>query len=328
MQLLKGKSTLIGDCQPVVQAARSSQMQALHHSKIHAGARLLAIMSGNSGLVESDRWVKAHREVSAALDEADKRDILGNCAADRGAVDAQSLHWWPSGDFHKVIAHEHQQLFKIIKVLVSTVILWPSHSQAANKEESASRATPPKRRIQPAKRPHLWQFRGHAWYCSRCLSVARNSATKAHRAGEECPGCSVKMITVLAAPQGHSLIGAEDEAGAPVIACVRCGSWATRHPRNLAQPCPKFCRPQSSAHYALVRMACGKHPDYETNRTICKPVALVEEHQQDAAETLDAFLASRKDTNRPVRKYGNGRLEALRQRVLSRVQATNVAHLV
>ena len=86
-------------------------------------------------------------------------------------------------------------------------------------------------------------------------------------------------------------------------------------------------------------MASGKHPDYETNRAICQPVAIAEEHQQDAAATLDGFLASRKHANRPVRKYttqqqvaeqsqgscGNARLEALRQRVVSRIQASNAA---
>ena len=246
------------------------------------------------------------------------------------------MHWWPSGDFHRVVGHEHQQLLKIVKVLVSTVVLWPSRGQAANKEESSiSRAAPPKRAVQPAKQPHLWQFRGHAWYCSRCLSIARSRVTRERRASEECPGCSVKMTTVLAAPQGHLLIGAEDEAGAPVIACARCGSWATRHPKNLAQPCPRVCRSQSSGHYALMRIARGRHPDYETNRAICQPVAIAEEHQQDAASVLDAFLATGRETRKPARRYckqqhvteppheitGSTRLEALRQRIVRREHA-------
>ena len=250
------------------------------------------------------------------------------------------MHWWPSGDFHRVIGHEHQQLLKIIKVLVSTVILWPSRGQAANKEESStSVAAPPKRKVKPAIRPHLWQYRGHAWYCSRCLSFASSRATTEQRAREECPGCSVKMTTVLAAPQGHLLIAAEDEAGAPVIACARCGSWATRHPKNLAQPCTRVCRSQSSAHYALLRMARGRHPDYEMNRAICQPVAVAEEHQQDAASALDAFLATGAETRRSARRYckqqhvtalpreisSSTRLEALRQRILRLEHATSAS---
>ena len=337
VQLLSGPSTLIGDCQPVVAAARSSHLHALHHSKIHAGARLLAVTSGNCGRIECDRWVKSHREVDAAVDEPDRLDIIGNRAADRGAVDAQSMHWWPSGDFHKIIEYEQQQLLCIIKVLVSTVVLWPSHRKAADKEDSASRAVPPKKPVQPATRPHIWQFRGRSWYCCRCLSIAHCSATKQKRDREECTGCSVKIMSVVAYPQGHLLLGAEDETGAPVIACARCGAWATKHPRNLAQPCPRVCRVHSSAHYALLRMARRRHPDSETNRAICEPVVLDEEHKRDATEVLDAFLATNWHTRAPTRRYSklrspevcpqgnvsNERLEAVRQRVLRREQAAS-----
>jgi len=123
VQLLNGPSTLIGDCKSVVDTARASHLHALHHSRIHAGARLLAVTSGKYGFVQEDRWVKAHREISAAANDQDEMDIIGNQAADLNAVLAQQLHTWPEANFRNDIDREQQRLRRVIQVLVYTVVL-------------------------------------------------------------------------------------------------------------------------------------------------------------------------------------------------------------
>ena len=62
-------------------------------------------------------------------------------------------------------------------------------------------------------------------YCMRCLTIARTDDTKAERYREDCAGGSASIATVLSNPQGHLIVAADDNTGAPVIACVRCGAW-------------------------------------------------------------------------------------------------------
>ena len=62
----------------------------------HAPARRLADAAGNSFFIVAEVKVKAHRCISGATDEADRRMIYGNCAADAAAVAAQAFFVQPT----------------------------------------------------------------------------------------------------------------------------------------------------------------------------------------------------------------------------------------
>ena len=91
LQVMHGISVLSGDCLSVVNAASSSDVVAASHRNMYGRLRRSVASSHRKERVLADRWVKAHREERDDMDGVDIFDIKGNRAADRSAVDAQSL---------------------------------------------------------------------------------------------------------------------------------------------------------------------------------------------------------------------------------------------
>jgi hypothetical protein len=110
VQLLFGHAVLHGDCKPVVAAGKLPARLAAHHKRFHAGTRRLADSSLHAHLVDADIWVKAHRKTEQAIDEVDRRHILGNGAADSHAVLAQRLHPQISGSMRNKLARDDDKM--------------------------------------------------------------------------------------------------------------------------------------------------------------------------------------------------------------------------
>ena len=102
VQSLEGESALKGDCMSVVNDAGKSFRLATDKKRMHAAASAFARSSVTGKFVKNDRWVKAHtldkmsgrqrQEALAQMTQQERRDALGNEAADKQAGIANREH--------------------------------------------------------------------------------------------------------------------------------------------------------------------------------------------------------------------------------------------
>ena len=260
VQSLSGASILTGDCKAVVDLARSSDERASHHSCMYAGSRRAAIKSLNLRWAIQDRRVAAHRSLDCAVDNNDYFDILCNDHADRLAKAAHSLHGVEDSHREQQAACDIRYRL-ILRVLISTVPLWPASPHA---ERCVDEGILPKKThvLQALQRPHAWLYRGNEkWMCTQCQKLVKSIETKAEHSKHECRSSDSPLRAIVSNPQGHTLAIAADAADGQLLFCVRCGAYAVSKPRKLLHPCRGKCREGSAGRSVLERIASGQHPD-------------------------------------------------------------------
>jgi hypothetical protein len=93
VRALKRRATIRPDCMAVVKAASQPLNLALAAGKRYAGITLDSRTNpAQLDLVKEVKWVKAHRPLTGAEDADEKRDILGNKAADEAAKEGRERH--------------------------------------------------------------------------------------------------------------------------------------------------------------------------------------------------------------------------------------------
>ena len=168
----------------MVSAANQPSRKAAGCKAFHASARRLADTAGNSAFVEAEVKVKAHRNLSTATDEADRRKIYGNCAADAAAVAAQALFAQPTREERHAWEASDKKLLAICKTLAATYAMWPR--PARMKKQESEKSMPCKKdapRAAPGT-PHCWEWYGTRWRCNNCLAYVLSDRGKVRRAIE------------------------------------------------------------------------------------------------------------------------------------------------
>ena len=297
VQMLSSPSVLYGDCQPVVSAAQMPSHLACQPQRLYAGSRRAAETSMHSQWAD-DRKVRAHRRLEDAEDAHDHWLIAGNAAADRHAVDAQTMHPQVSGDQLRELRQEDAKLANVCRVLGAVPRLWPRAERAERTTPPGSAARRHKRRI-TAKQPHQWHARGDGWLCTQCLRTVRTKRATRRLAAEECPGLAPAMALVTASPNRHLLVVADTCRGGGVLACAVCGHWASLRPRKLLQLCDGPAQRGTEGAQALRRMAKGLHPMHGGGSLVSVPLPVLHEHRLQAAAALRQHFRKRRSAVAP-----------------------------
>jgi len=285
VQLLRGATTLFGDCANVVDSGNKRDRVAMNGKTLYAGLRKASVLSGTSHLVLADIKVKAHREDAHASSANELFCIRANRFADEYAKDALNLHQIDVAD----IAADKQRLNQaktIAKVLVATCKLWPkatkSERQRMNHEAKPSR-----------RETHAWIQRKHAdvWQCQACLTTAKCGASFARRRFSACQGAALGITGIISDLQGHSLFTTTDSADELIVVCMRCGCYATRSPDNLRRPCTG--KKTSAGRAALSRLENGRHPATNGCTSVHCLVPITWEMRRSAKVALEGLLRSR-----------------------------------
>ncbi len=168
----------------VVRAASQPLCLALAANKRYAGITMDARSDPKQlGFVEEVKWVKAHRPLAGGESQEEKRDILGNKAADEAAREGRERHPpLPKALEQSVDFHEKRAPF-IIRAVGTALAIFPP-------VEHRMERPPPPRSAQEAKerRAHWWKYSQGTWRCAVCSTwVASHRLRKAHRR-ETCAG--------------------------------------------------------------------------------------------------------------------------------------------
>ncbi len=88
-----GRSNFMGDCLGVVKALNATMTSMLAKGRRYAGLLADTLRDpGRRRLVQTVRWVKAHRTYAEGMSEQEAMDVAGNNAADAAAKEAVKLH--------------------------------------------------------------------------------------------------------------------------------------------------------------------------------------------------------------------------------------------
>ena len=112
------------------------------------------------------------------------------------------------------------------------------------------------------------------WRCISCLTFVRNTAQKAARSQQLCPGAASKLVSVAesASSLGHTLQVAEYESLA-FFSCSRCMAYGTALPRKLLQQC-HGANQSAYASFVASRIQRGIHPKLGVPMTRSFPLLL------------------------------------------------------
>ncbi len=238
-QQASGPLAVASDCQGALKG-RSAHPATLSGKGLYDGVwKGIALDHATPGRLQgkvcAQRHVKAHRSVSQALDEADRRDIIANEMADSCAK-RMATRRAVAGATNAFLAEAALQR-DTARAFGRMLALWPP-----SKALFGTLAPPPKavdRNATSIVLAHCWAQVELGWQCSACLQLAKNPD-----GASECQGSS-ELARLCSESSGHRLWAAVTTRGAVVIVCAGCGAYAEGRRRRLAQVCPG--RPPTSA---------------------------------------------------------------------------------
>ncbi len=240
------------DCLNVVRAATAPARLALAPTKSYAGivmdqfTRADEVSKGTTV-----RWVRAHRADNESVDDATRRDIRGNAAADKLAGEAVSLHPQPTHDQRVSLEYYMKRAPLIARALGTALAMFPAAEEARLRRIDKPRDEDEARE----KDQHFWSCNQGVWRCERCGTWTANDKPTARQYAEKCAGHIAHKYAREWSNLGHKVALAKGDA--PFAFCSRCGAWGNRRARRLRLPCKG---PSPAGSQALSRIAKGKHP--------------------------------------------------------------------
>ncbi len=130
LRLLGRRATIRPDCMAVVRAANQPLSIAIAASKRYAGITLDARTDPKQvGLVDGVEWVRAHRPLTGEEGQAERRDILGNQAADEAAKEGRERHPPLPEDLAQDVDYHIKRVPFIIKAVGTALALFPPVEQ-------------------------------------------------------------------------------------------------------------------------------------------------------------------------------------------------------
>ncbi len=244
-------TTIVSDCQGVVDSFGRSATSALEGSRRYAG-----LMKHRWATEARDRIevikTKAHRAVGALEPGIDREDAIGNAAADRSAKVAVQLHPRPTPAMEQQLASDSRRAALVMRTIAATL--------------STFRPMPRERMVRhPANREgaqvggaggHEWTFLHGLWRCVHCLRSADGEKLSARLLHGKCEGLRERHSVEGAAGKGHDVVVTGGEI--PIIFCARCGAFSWRRAYGMARKCPRA--PTAAGRQALVRLRSGLVP--------------------------------------------------------------------
>jgi hypothetical protein len=112
-----------------------------------------------------------------------------------------------------------------------------------------------------------------------------------------------KIAKVVAQPNGHCVWATESAEGEAIFFCVKCGCWATSAPKGLSVPCRGAAQKHSAGHYALQRIASGRHPIHSVAQSTAGAVPLAGQYEDEVIQSMAARLEELA-TEASIRKHG------------------------
>ncbi len=254
MRALRAKTEVVGDCLNVVRAANGRGRDPFAHTKVYAGILLDTHADPDRRRLAGEvKWTRAHRKLTGSEGEEERRDIVGNAAADLEAKDALDEH--PEIG---VLAKTQAEFFEkrithVVRAVTTALAMYPRASGRMVRDVRPVNAQQARER-----RRHLWEYRAGAWRCRLCNDWLTGSKLPRARVGQQCRGTTMEDNAKAMARRGHNLCKAI--AQVPFVYCTRCGAWGHRRSHKLALPCAP---PVASGMQALARIRKQQHPMQE-----------------------------------------------------------------
>ena len=186
----------------------------------------------------------------------DRRDALGNAAADRYANDARNMHPKPERWLEDRVRRDIDDVAAVLKHAAKVMVLWPRQDRDELRAAHRVAARGPTR---ANTRAHCWMRVGELWQCAVCMATALSDESAARRRSETCAGEAKRLRQVLADPKGHRLAVGDVDGGSCVL-CVVCGAWCRLRPRLLLEECRGMAGREAAGAAALKRFKQGYLP--------------------------------------------------------------------
>ncbi len=214
------QSTIRPDCMAVVKAASQPLGLALAANKKYAGITMDSRSDPSKlQLIDAVTWVKAHRPLTGKENQAERRDILGNKAADEAAKEGRLRHQPLPDDLAKDIEFHLRRAPLVIRAVGTALALFPPV------EERMQRPPRPSNPQEARERSlHLWKFLEGSWRCAICSTWAGTHRLPWKIRREKCNGPPLDGRLKEFAGKGHRLCRTVGEV--PIIFCSRCGGWS------------------------------------------------------------------------------------------------------
>ncbi len=246
-----GRSNFMGDCLGVVKALNATMTSMLAKGRRYAGLLADTLRDpGRRGLVQTVRWVKAHRTYAEGMSEQEAMDVAGNNAADAAAKEAVKLHPRLGDEAMSSIEYYEPRAWLVARAVAAALPLFPPATGAMKRrlrhdtERAADRQTGPR---------HQWRHEEGAWRCRVCATWTLGADVPDRRRRELCTGPAADGAGLRAL--GHRPCRA---TGAfPFTFCSRCGAWSARRSSKMSKPCAP---PTQAGLQALRRIERGQHP--------------------------------------------------------------------
>ncbi len=248
---VEGPSNLIGDCLGVVKALNATMASMLAKGRRYAGLMADTLRDpGRRRLVQSVRWVKAHRTHVEGMSEQEAMDVAGNNAADAAAKEAVKLHPRPGDEATRSIDFYEPRAWLVARAVAAALPMFPPATGSMNRRQrhAAEQATDGQ-----AGPRHQWRHEEGAWRCRVCATWTVGADVPDRRRRETCAGPAADEAGLRAL--GHRPCRAT--GALPFTFCSRCGAWAARRSSKLSKPCVP---PTQAGLQALKRIERGLHP--------------------------------------------------------------------
>ncbi len=248
VQLLRGPSTIFGDCKGVIDAMAKGPKGYLDGSLRYGGV-LLFTQKYPEGLshVREIVKVKAHQCINAALSPTERWRAVGNDLADKAAKAAVGRHDQPSAAQSAQLKFWARRIPYVVKAVATAMAEFPPAGGNLPRK-------PPRQRSGATARgeeddgSHRWQFVEGRWRCTRCWTYVQGSpATPPPRKGQRCNAERVTAELKKYTARGHAMLFAD--AALPFAFCSRCGGWSAR--RNWRHNASAGERSEPAAEYSL-----------------------------------------------------------------------------
>jgi hypothetical protein len=264
-QLADGACDVAQDCKGVVNEWQNPPPRQLRADSVYAGqARELRKYPSRAHV--SMRWIRGHMldkvnnpQNIADLDE--RRDALGNAAADRYANVARDMHPQPEQWLADRVRRDIDDVTAVLKHAAKVMVLWPKVDRDELRAAHRVAARGPTR---ADTRTHCWIRVGEIWQCAACMATALSDESVARRRRESCRGVAKRLRQVLADPRGHRL-AVGDVDGGPCVLCVVCGAWCRLRPKLLLEECRGMAGREAAGLTALKRFKQGYLPSDGTD---------------------------------------------------------------
>ncbi len=246
------QTNVASDCANVVDDANAGPARALAPRRAYAGLMKETISSPTWNSQVLVRKVPAHVDASA-LPPGDRRDdAIGNNYADELAKEAQSMHPQPAPALVTELEAQLKRAKAVIRVIAKVTQCFPRMPKGRIPRKPADRTSG----NMDDPETHSWAFIDGLWRCTRCQRLTLKPEVTRALAVQKCRGAKDTLQPIAIAARGHTL--ARTSGSLPIMFCLRCGAFAARRARGLAQQCPG--RPKRSGAQALEFLRRGMQP--------------------------------------------------------------------